>query len=131
MPKITTSEVNPHKIRLINFQHVTLHKEAWEAIEQAEMAGWDDACVILQGGFYPHIGFYSDGGQTDLATNTVPGYMEQTIYNYADIKWNRPILSPGQVQSLKQLLDNLMPMFVPAGELLAVVADLRQRVEAL
>lgn len=117
------------QIRLINLEHITLHKEAWQAIEQAEAAGWDEAFIVMAGGLYPRISFYKTDESHGLVTDTVPGYMEQYIYGYADIKWNRPILAPAQVELLKRLLDDPAP--APADELVTVVADLRRKVEAL
>lgn len=92
-------------MRIVNLSHVTLHAEAWAMIEQAKKAGWQEAYIVNEEKRYPDIGFYMSGECYGIVAGTVPGYTDQNIYGYAVIKWNRPILTPTQVQSLKWLLD--------------------------
>ena len=92
-----------------NEQHVTLHKEAQEVLEQAERKYWERAVIwfeeprkLAPAHKYPYITLYH--GDTVLHIETVPGYVTQAIFGVAEIHWNHPILNPRQVKQLIGLI---------------------------
>lgn len=97
-------------MKIINNQHVTLHKEAAEVLEQAERAGWQTAHLWTNSGpdkpqYYrwPNIGLWFE--DLHIVVSPQPNYVTQTIFGYADIQYNHPIVSPQTVKQLIALIE--------------------------
>jgi len=100
-------------MEIINLAHVTLHKEAQEMIDQAELAGWQKACVtLLSGDKYPSVAFWMDDID-NLAVNahTVPGFTRYSVRcdgeTLIEFKYNVKMLTPAQAQSTQRFLRNI------------------------
>jgi hypothetical protein len=96
------------EMNIINEQNVALHKEAIQALEQADKAGWKEAVILLNkwNPVYPAIHLYVE--DEVIAIHTVPEYegeyAEQLIAGVGIIKYCHPVLSPDQVMAIRSIL---------------------------
>jgi hypothetical protein len=97
-------------MKISNEQHVTLHKEAQEVLEQAEKAGWDRAFIwfeeprkLAPTHRYPYISLHHE--DTTVNVETVPGYITQVVFHVAEVRWNYPIMTPSAVRQLTALIE--------------------------
>lgn len=92
------------KMIIINEQNIVLHKEAQKVLEQAVQAGWEEAYISLEPGQkWPRFSLW--GLDLNLGIRTAPGYVVQTMYGYADIKYNHPVLSPEKIAAFQKLIE--------------------------
>jgi hypothetical protein len=99
-------------MRVINFDHITLHAEAIAALAEAETAGWERPSIhLFKGDKYPGIAFTDETEKDRVYLDTNPNYMDQTIYfdsdgniNYIEIRYNRPVVSLVTAQAMIALV---------------------------
>jgi hypothetical protein len=113
-------------MKITNKQHITLHQEAQEVLAQAERAGWEHAQVFTQGIGEDQPNYYrwpmialSVGRWAEeylsIGISTNPGYVTQSIYRYAEVHYNHPILTPGAVRQLMALIEDSEDALIRAG----------------
>lgn len=96
-------------MRIVNNNHIVLHKEAWEILDQAEKAGWEEAHIVeIENWKYPVIGLWRDGFDCpSLTVKTTPATwgFEQ---NYFDLHFSldsQRVLSPSQLAKIIEVIN--------------------------
>lgn len=114
MPEILDRINEQFKMKIYNDEHVTLHKEAVQVLEQAGRGGWPCASIIIDTGYsgayrWPIISLFT--GEQRVNISTIPGYIKQTIFyedgdgsKYVTVKYNQPILTPRLAEMIVSLV---------------------------
>lgn len=100
---------------IINCNGYELHKEAREALEQAERAGWHTACIVKMGGAkYPIVSLsLNDTLDMSVGVETIPTMVNQSLRyrltengptSYIKICYNQPVISPEQALDIIRIL---------------------------
>jgi hypothetical protein len=101
-------------MKISNSDHITLHAEAQELLDQAEQAGWEEAYInLLPGDKYPTLCLWMDDVLLVLV-HTIPHFSYYTVSGEGGSRVefrDLPLVSPAQVQSIRELLNSLATQF--------------------